>query len=127
MRMTDDEYAAYLKRNGMPVPRQGPQVIDQSVTEGEFQAWVLDLANRNGWLAYHTHDSRKSAAGFPDVDTRQGRSHDCRRAQVRGREDHAPRANAVARRALVRAGRPRSTVAAGKDAASIIRQLEGVT
>jgi hypothetical protein len=37
------------------------------VTESEFQALVLDMANLFGWRSYHTHDSRRSAAGFPDL------------------------------------------------------------
>ncbi len=36
-------------------------------SEKEFQSDVLRFAKRNGWLAYHTHDSRKSAKGFPDL------------------------------------------------------------
>jgi hypothetical protein len=35
---------------------------------------VVDLARLKGWLVYHTHDSRHSAAGFPDlVLVRRGR------------------------------------------------------
>lgn len=36
-------------------------------TESTFQAHVMALARRLGWRVYHTHDSRKSAAGFPDL------------------------------------------------------------
>lgn len=28
---------------------------------------VIELARTCGWLVYHTHDSRHSAAGFPDL------------------------------------------------------------
>lgn len=35
--------------------------------EGEWQQQVVDLAAHMGWLTYHTHDSRKSRAGFPDL------------------------------------------------------------
>ena len=36
-------------------------------TEREFQAAVIELAGLTGWAVYHTHDSRRSAAGFPDL------------------------------------------------------------
>jgi len=38
-----------------------------SVSEKAFQAQVLDLARLSGWRCYHTHDSRRSAPGFPDL------------------------------------------------------------
>ena len=37
------------------------------MSEKEFQAQVLELARLCGWRVYHTHDSRRSAAGFPDL------------------------------------------------------------
>jgi len=37
------------------------------VLEGEFMQQVIDLAVTLGWLVYHTHDSRHSPAGFPDL------------------------------------------------------------
>ena len=36
-------------------------------TEDGFQAWITQLAHLCGWDVYHTHDSRHSAAGFPDL------------------------------------------------------------
>jgi hypothetical protein len=36
-------------------------------TEKQFQQQVLELAGLYGWRAYHTFDSRRSAAGFPDL------------------------------------------------------------
>lgn len=36
-------------------------------TEAGFMATVTDYARLNGWLVYHTHDSRRSTAGFPDL------------------------------------------------------------
>ncbi len=36
-------------------------------SEKTFQAQVLQLARLSGWVCYHTHDSRRSAAGFPDL------------------------------------------------------------
>lgn len=35
--------------------------------EATLQAQVLQLAKARGVLAYHTHDSRRSPAGFPDT------------------------------------------------------------
>lgn len=35
--------------------------------EADFQAVVVDYARLRGWMTYHTHDSRRSAAGFPDL------------------------------------------------------------
>lgn len=37
------------------------------VDEKQFQQAVRDLAERNGWLCYHTYDSRKCTPGFPDL------------------------------------------------------------
>ena len=34
---------------------------------GDFQPAVIKLAKLCGWRPYHTHDSRRSAAGFPDL------------------------------------------------------------
>jgi hypothetical protein len=36
-------------------------------SERDFQAGVVELARLLGWRSYHTHDSRRSAAGFPDL------------------------------------------------------------
>jgi hypothetical protein len=37
------------------------------MTEKAFLQMVLDLAKLCHWSVYHTHDSRHSAAGFPDL------------------------------------------------------------
>ena len=39
--------------------RQGP--------EARFQSAVIALATLRGWKHYHTYDSRRSVAGFPDL------------------------------------------------------------
>ena len=36
-------------------------------TEKQFQANVVKAARTLGWLCYHTHDSRRSEKGFPDL------------------------------------------------------------
>lgn len=37
------------------------------MTEREWQSQVVSLAKRLGWLVYHTHDSRRSEPGWPDL------------------------------------------------------------
>jgi protein-disulfide isomerase-like protein with CxxC motif len=37
------------------------------LSEKDFQQRIIDRARALGWLVYHTHDSRRSAAGFPDL------------------------------------------------------------
>ena len=37
------------------------------MTEKQFQAKVIALAKKTGWLIYHTYDSRRSEAGYPDL------------------------------------------------------------
>lgn len=37
------------------------------MNEAEFQRAVLQIALMYAWRAYHTFDSRRSAAGFPDL------------------------------------------------------------
>lgn len=41
--------------------------------ERELQARVELLLRMAGWLYYHTHDSRRSAPGFPDIVAIRGR------------------------------------------------------
>ena len=37
------------------------------LTEKAWQGQVLTLARMFGWRAYHTYDSRRCVAGFPDL------------------------------------------------------------
>lgn len=37
------------------------------LSEAEFQSLVLEAVRRLGLQAYHTHDSRRSQPGFPDL------------------------------------------------------------
>ena len=37
------------------------------MTESQFQQQIVDTARLLGWRCYHTFDSRRSAAGFPDL------------------------------------------------------------
>lgn len=36
-------------------------------TERQFERAVVEYAELNGWLVYHTYDSRRSNPGFPDL------------------------------------------------------------
>jgi hypothetical protein len=36
-------------------------------TEAALQTRIIKAAQAAGWLVYHTHDSRRSQAGFPDL------------------------------------------------------------
>jgi hypothetical protein len=55
------------KRSALPTPVAAvADVLPADLSERAFQRKVMDLARANGWAAYHTHDSRRSPAGFPD-------------------------------------------------------------
>ena len=41
--------------------------ISSLITEKDFQHTVVEAAKLYGWLCYHTHDSRRSEPGFPDL------------------------------------------------------------
>lgn len=38
-----------------------------ALTEAEWQEWVENLATLRDWKHYHTHNSRRSDEGFPDL------------------------------------------------------------
>lgn len=43
------------------------KALDTAVSEKELMAVVVELATLLGWRSYHTHDSRRSGPGFPDM------------------------------------------------------------
>jgi hypothetical protein len=49
-------------RRGGPVSIKTPPQ-----TERQFERAVVELAELQGWLVYHTYDSRRSNPGFPDL------------------------------------------------------------
>ena len=38
-----------------------------AISEKRLQEGILQAARLLGWMAYHTHDSRRSAPGYPDL------------------------------------------------------------
>lgn len=65
---------AAADRSGATVPSAavggaGPSLCPPrpGALEKEFQAAVVRLAESHGWRVYHTHYSRRSAAGYPDL------------------------------------------------------------
>lgn len=40
---------------------------DLGITEAELQSTVIEMMQWQSWLCYHTHDSRRSNPGFPDL------------------------------------------------------------
>ena len=72
MRFTEEEWADYQRRRGRPVdpqPAPMPSHYAREVYryEKEFQSWVTNRLTKWGWTWYHTHDSRRSPEGFPDL------------------------------------------------------------
>ena len=51
----------------MTLPRSAYDEVSGTVSEQAFMATVLQAAEIYGWWTYHTHDSRRSNAGFPDL------------------------------------------------------------
>lgn len=39
----------------------------KAMSERQLQDQIIELAKRMGFIVYHTHDSRRSAPGFPDL------------------------------------------------------------
>ena len=63
MKLPADLEAKVLELSGIKASGEPVSYRD----EAEFQADVIHRAKELGWRVYHTHDSRKSEAGFPDL------------------------------------------------------------
>ena len=40
---------------------------EDAISEKTLMESVIEIAEDSGWSVYHTHDSRRSQAGFPDL------------------------------------------------------------
>jgi hypothetical protein len=84
LKWSEAEYAAYLaRRPSQPATGTANTAtwrtlsiaalqLPGTTTEEELLALVRDLAKTTGWLCYHTHDSRRSEEGYPDVTLTDG-------------------------------------------------------
>lgn len=59
--------AARERPLGAEVVPEATRPILDALTERAFQAQVIRYARVFGWAVYHTHDSRRSQPGFPDL------------------------------------------------------------
>lgn len=60
---------ASAPRTRLGTPSRGgaqPVSVLRAISEAELQQWVTDLCTALHLLHYHTHNSRRSAGGFPD-------------------------------------------------------------
>src|SRR3989304_4659678 len=48
---------------------------ERDIAEKDYAQQVYDLARYYHWRCYHTHDSRHSPAGYPDLSMVHGRRH----------------------------------------------------
>jgi VRR-NUC domain len=70
MRWSEQDYLDYLKRQGIPLTpahTTPSTTLPDDTPEGSLLARVRRLATENGWLTFHTYDSRRSEYGFPDL------------------------------------------------------------
>jgi hypothetical protein len=61
-------WLAIAHAKGLIAPsQQSVSALPPNPTEKRFQAAVAALARRNGWEPYHTHNSKRSDPGWPDL------------------------------------------------------------
>lgn len=71
MNLTEQQYLDYMAQHGFPLDPtltlHVPGHLDPESPEGTLANRLYTCATTAGWLYYHTHDSRKSTPGWPDV------------------------------------------------------------
>ena len=77
--MASKQAAQRPKKQGANIPKRSKAIrgtkpanverspVHPTIREADFLATVTELATLCGWLVYHTYDSRRSQAGFPDL------------------------------------------------------------
>jgi hypothetical protein len=55
------------KPNRSLTPAEFRKAAAAHIPEAELQSSVIKMATLFGWMHYHTHDSRRSPKGFPDL------------------------------------------------------------
>lgn len=67
-RWDESDLLRILRQPGYAVPGwPTPAASRDALPEKTFLSEVRRLAKAAGWIAYHTHDARKSEEGFPDL------------------------------------------------------------
>ncbi len=61
------EIEARILAASTPPVRVALPISPGEMSEKDWQAQVLSLAKLLGYLCYHTHDSRRSESGYPDL------------------------------------------------------------
>ena len=67
MTLPPDIAAKILATPGVVVGNAKPTGEREPQSEKDFMAEVVAYAKRNGYMVYHTHNSRRSEPGFPDL------------------------------------------------------------
>jgi hypothetical protein len=68
MHWSEAEYHDYLLRAFPTIALPASQTTGNlPIAEEQFLAKIIACAKKHSWLWYHTHDSRRSASGFPDL------------------------------------------------------------
>ncbi len=65
IRATKHEIADWQQRGLIAAPRRAP--LPEGISEKQFQAEVIQVARRAGWMVHHHTISKRSEPGWPDL------------------------------------------------------------